>query len=246
MTSWLGRRPRAPGSGVGSAAAARERRRRAHPRRSGRRGRPPPAGTNSGGPPTRVATTERPRPAPPASTGRRARRGDGWQTTSAAARQRRDSSCATRPASRMRARPSSCGPQRPVADEGERPLAEPLEGAREPEHVLPLGQRADAEERRAALPVARAGCGAKALEVDAAVDHLRLRRAPPGTRSSSTAAQVLGDRDHRVRAARRRARRGARRRDRADVRDVLAVRGDDERRAAGSAAQSPAGTRKCA
>ena len=41
-------------------------------------------------------------------------------------------------------------PQRAVADEGQRPLAEPLERAREREDVLARDQRADADEVRAA------------------------------------------------------------------------------------------------
>ena len=51
-------------------------------------------------------------------------------------------------------------PQRAVADEGERALAEPREGVGEPDDVLALGQRADAEEGRGRSPAGR-GCGAK-------------------------------------------------------------------------------------
>ena len=77
------------------------------------------------------------------------------------------------------------------------------------------------------------GCGrreAEALQIDSAVDHRRL----PGRRGNlplELSAQVVRDRDHGLRADDDEARGGGGARDRADVCDVLAVRGDDERRA---------------
>ena len=116
--------------------------------------------------------------------------------------------------------------QRPVAHEGQRALAETLEGAREADDVLALGQRPDAEEGRSLA--GRALERPEALEVDAAVDHLRL---PSRLRDAllEQAAEVARHRDHRGRTPDDEPRRSADARDRADVRDVLPVRGDDER-----------------
>ena len=59
----------------------------------------------------------------------------------------------------------------PVPDEGERAVAERFEGVGEPEHVLPLGERPDAEVRSLAV---RRRQQREPLEVDARVDDLRL------------------------------------------------------------------------
>ena len=142
------------------------------------------------------------------------------------------------------ARPSSCGAQRPVADERERALgrARANASARRTTFFRSV-ERADAEEARAAPG------GASATEnrsqVDAARDDLRLA-ARLGQLRLELAPQVVGDADHRGRAPHDEPRRGRDARDRADVAHVAAVRGDDERRAAASAAISPDGTRKCA
>ena len=112
-------------------------------------------GTNSGGPPMLVATTERPQAIASSTAWPNGSIRLGWQTTCAAAIRAGSSSCGTTPASSTRSRPSSCAPQRPVADEGQRPLAEPRERVGQPDDVLALGQRADAEEARAVRPGAR-------------------------------------------------------------------------------------------
>src|SRR5207302_6919861 len=61
--------------------------------------------------------------------------------------------------------------KRAVADERERPLAEPLEGAGQAEDVLARRERADVEEARLAV---RGGKLGEALEVDAGVEGVRL------------------------------------------------------------------------
>jgi hypothetical protein len=85
----------------------------------------------------------------------------------------------------------------------------------------------------------------KALEVDAHVHDLDLADRG-GDLALELAAQPVGDGDHRRRAADHVARRPRGAGDAADVRTILAVRGDDERAFEASAAASPAGTRKCA
>src|SRR5262249_59524149 len=82
--------------------------------------------------------------------------------------------------------------QWPVAGEGERPVAEAPEGVGEPDDVLPLVERADAEEAR------RAGRGIgdhEALAIDAARNYLDL---PAHLRQLrlELAPQVVGDADH--------------------------------------------------
>ncbi len=153
---------------------------------------------------------------------------DGWQRTSAAARKPGMRSCGTAPVTVDPAPSLQLRAQGAVADERQRPLAEPLERACQPQDVLPLRQRPDAQERRCRprLPRQRP----EALEVDAAVDHLRL---PAGLRQAllQQVAQVARDGDHGRGPADDDAGRGADAWDRADVRDVLAVRRDDERRA---------------
>ena len=73
-------------------------------------------------------------------------------------------------------------PERAVADECERALAAPLERASETKDVLSLGEPAETEEARpfaGPAELVSRGLGVprrEALEVDAAVDDLRLAR----------------------------------------------------------------------
>jgi hypothetical protein len=132
--------------------------------------------------------------------------------------------------------------ERTVADEHERSPAESLEGTGEAEDVLPLAEGAEAEveglfdlepERRSCLgSIARC----EALEVDPAVDDLGL----PGRRGDAADELVSepgGDGDDRGGAIDDAAGRGCDAGDAADVRDVLAMGGDDERRASGEGRQ---------
>ncbi len=129
-----------------------------------------------------------------------------------------------------------CGPERSVADEGQGALAAVLEGAREAEDVLALGEAAEAEERRAVAAPAEVAAGLlavsrrEALEVDAAVDDLGLAaRVRHG--QLEPVAKPARDGDDGGRAPNDVSCRSPNARDRADVRDVLSVRGYDERRA---------------
>ena len=133
-------------------------------------------------------------------------------------------------------RPSSCGRSGPVADERQRSLAEPPEGAREPDDVLPLDQRADAE--KGGRGPGRALERPEPLQVDAAVDDLRLRGGLRDRRDEPS-AQPLGDRDHRRGALHDPP--GGRPDERilGQVRDVLPVGGDDERCPRGESRQQP-------
>ena len=151
----------------------------------------------------------------------------GWQRTSAAARKPGTESCGDEARDRDAGTALELRAERAVADEGQRSLAEPRERVRQPDDVLALDQRADADEGRA-WPV---GCGAEraeALEVDAAVHDLglaaRLRRA-----LLELPAQPVRDRDHRGRATDDEAGRPADEGVLRQVRDVLSVRRDDER-----------------
>ena len=129
-------------------------------------------------------------------------------------------------------------PERSVAHERELALVTALEDAREPQHVLALAQRAGAEERGALRPPAESRTrglgvrGVEALHVDPAVDHGRL----------------VGGRGHRlhepVAQPRRHGhdgrgafdgdlRRPPHGRSRPRVLDVLAVRGQHDRRPPG-------------
>ena len=107
-------------------------------------------------------------------------------------------------------------PERPVAGEGERSLAEAREGVGEADDVLPLVERADAEE--AGRPGRRLG-DREALAVDAARDDLHLA-ARLGQLRLELAPQVVGDADHRGRPAHDEPRRRGDAGDRADVADV--------------------------
>ena len=127
-------------------------------------------------------------------------------------------------------------PERPVADERQRPLAAALERAREAEHVLALREAAEAEKRRAVTALAELAARSlrvarrEALEVDAAVDHLGLA-ARVGQRVLELRAQPVGDSDHRGGPPDDVSGRSAHAGLRPDVRDVLAVGRDDEWRA---------------
>src|SRR6266540_6258264 len=119
--------------------------------------------------------------------------------------------------------------ERTPADEGQCALAEAFERARKADDVLSLDQRADAEE--AQVPVGR-GLDPEPLEVDAAVDDLRLA-ARFGHLRLQFAPEIVRDRDDRGSSPRDEARGRPNAGDRPHIRYVLAVRGHDERRAAG-------------
>ena len=133
-------------------------------------------------------------------------------------------------------RPSSCGRSGPSPTNVSVPSPSRREGAREPDDVLPLDQRADADERGARPR--RSLEHLETLQVDAAVDDLGLRRGA-GDRGDEPSAQPLGDGDHRRGAlddpAGRRPDEGVLR----QVGDVLPVRGDDERRPRGPCREQP-------
>ena len=137
-------------------------------------------------------------------------------------------------------------PEWPVADERERPLTALLERAGEPEDVLPLRERPEAEERSALTVPAEVGacsCGVlrgEALEVDARAHDVRLA-ACLRDRILELRAQPLGDGDHPCRATDDVLRRAFDSGDRADVAHVLTVGGDDERRARGECADETGG-----
>ncbi len=226
---------RAAGFGVGSAAAARSASTSASSS-SGSTRTPASGGTNSGGPPTRVATTERPQASASSAACPKGSTSEGWHRTSAAASSSGIRSCSTLPRT-LDARPAfELASQRPVAGERERSLAEPLERPCEPRDVLALAEGADAEEG------GRFALGARlrpeTLEVDAAVDHLGLP-ACFGNPLLEQPPQVVRDGDHGLRAADDEARRRADPGHPADVRDVLAVRGHDERCPAEQRAPEP-------
>ena len=192
--------------------------------------------TNSGGPPTRVATTERADAMASSVARPNGSTRLGWQTTSAAAIHAGTSPWSTRPTTRIAPVPSSAPRSGPSPTKVSVPSPRCSNARARRRTFLRSVSAAEAEKRRTVRlePSVRA-CGfgvarSEALEVDAAVDHLGLAAAS-GTASSSWA------RNHEETAitvaARRTTWRVARRtpRLRADVRDVLAVRGDDERRA---------------
>ena len=129
------------------------------------------------------------------------------------------------------------GPQRAVAEEDELALAPLLEGTREAEDVLALGQGADAEKAR---PLGRQPTSARASAESR--NENRSRSTPQST--TELFAQGLRHhldqavpepgrhRDDRAGALDGRAGRDAQRPVPAGVLDVLPVRGDDERSAA--------------
>jgi hypothetical protein len=115
----------------------------------------------------------------------------------------------------------------PLAHEGQRPVGEAIEGIREPDDVLALRERADAQvSGRAVRPRERP----KAFEIDAGVDHRDL---PPRPRhvSLQRASKVIGDRDHSRSAPDDGTRRQTDAVPLADVGDVLPMGGDHERHA---------------
>ncbi len=137
-------------------------------------------------------------------------------------------------------------PQGAVADEREPAGAVTLERIGEPEHVLALDQRADAQERGAVAVPAELGAGdgrvggRERVEVHPAVDHaeLRLRRGNPVDEPLGEPARV---RDQGGRASDDPAARRSDAVDLAEVRDVLAVRHHDQRRAGGERRERPGG-----
>ena len=204
---------------------------------SGSTSTPASGGTNSGGPPTRVATTERPEAMASSVARPNGSTRLGWQTTSAAAIQR--GHVVVRHAADQRGSPPTFerAAERAVADERR---ACPRRAARTRARAggrscAPSARRGRGTPCRSPSSRARArglapSRGREALEVDAAVDDLGL----PGRVGDGLfepLAQPAGDRDDRRRAADDVTRRWRVRRDRADVRDVLPVRRDDERRA---------------
>ena len=136
--------------------------------------------------------------------------------------------------------------QRPVAEEDERALPETLEGTRQPDHVLTLRQRADAEkERPFSGPIELApsfGLVArlKLLEVDAAVDHRGLTAHLRQLRLQ-LAGEEARDGDDLVRPLQCARGQGAQARNGADVAHVLTVRRDHERRLRAERPDQPGG-----
>ena len=139
--------------------------------------------------------------------------------------------------------------QRPVADEGELALAPALECTRQPQDVLPLAERADAEEARPGgrpahlRPRLLHVAGGEPLEVDAAVDHGALR---PGVRHDLGEAFEKPSRHHddRVGAPHGESGRGADGPAAAGVLDVLPVSCHDERGAPRDAREQARGNEK--
>jgi Bacterial capsule synthesis protein PGA_cap len=133
--------------------------------------------------------------------------------------------------------PFEGGALRPVADERQRPLRQAGEGVGEADDVLSLGERADAEEARRAVG---RGLNGEALAIDAARDDRGLPGGFGQLRLELT-AQVVGDADDGRGAPDDEASRGRDPGIRADVSDVAAVGGDDERCAAGKRRDQPRG-----
>ena len=167
---------------------------------SGSTSTPAPAATNSGGPPTRVATTERP------DAMRLERREAERLGEARLADDIGGCDPAGDPVVIDRADEPDPGPaleraaQRAVADERERSLSSPLERAGEPQHVLALAQRADAEEPGSVRRPADLGAGLRR----------RAARSARGRRRSRSPAlfpRVGHRRSSRGRAARPRRRR---------------------------------------
>ena len=135
-------------------------------------------------------------------------------------------SCSTLPTTRIPGRPSSSERSGPSPTNVSDPSPSRSNARARRSDVLALAERADAEEGGSLSGVAREGL--EALEVDAAVDHLGL--APRlGHALLEQPPQVVRDGDHRACAADDQPRRRPDARNPADVRDVLAVSGDDER-----------------
>ena len=116
--------------------------------------------------------------------------------------------------------------QRAVAGECKRPCADPLESPGQPDNVLSLGQRPEAQ-----IGTRSVGRGGRPepVEVDAAVHDLGLA---PRSRDLALElpAQIVGDGDHGAGAANDGGRRSTDAGALAAVGDVLTVRRDDERR----------------
>ena len=196
---------------------------------SGSTSTPASAGTNSGGPPTRVATTDRPDASASSADWPNGSTSDGWQTTSARGDLAGDPVVRDR-AGELDAWPSlELAAQWPDADERQRSLAEPLERAREAHDVLPLRQRADADEPRPGAVGARASARKRSRSTPQSTTSVLPRAS--GTAASSRVAQPAETAI--TVCARRTTSRVASRTtgELGGVRDVLAVRGDDERRA---------------
>ena len=116
--------------------------------------------------------------------------------------------------------------QWPVPHEDEPSPTQAFESLGKPNDVLPLGEAADADEDRPITVPRRRG---EQLQVDAAVDDVSLALRL-GNLQLELAAQVVGDGDQGGGTADDEARRGGDSRVGANVADVAAVGGDDERR----------------
>ena len=115
--------------------------------------------------------------------------------------------------------------QRAVPHEDETAPPQALEGLCEPNDILPLGQAADADEDR---PVAVPRRRSEQLEVDAAVDDMRLALRL-GDLQLELAAEVVGDGDQSGRAANDETGCGGDSGIGADVADIAPVGRDDQR-----------------
>ena len=162
---------------------------------------PASGGTNSGGPPMRVATTERPRGHPlEQRLPERLDQARLAERRGSSASRRGTSSCGTRPTSADAVAALELRAQRPVADEGQRALAELRERVGEADDVLALLERADAEEARRAVGRRRDG---EPLEVDARSTRPPSCRAPRAASSRARAADTPRRRRPSPRGARR-------------------------------------------
>ena len=239
------RRPRGrPGSGT--AGARRHARPPAIASSSSGSTRTPASGvTNSGGPPTAVATTGRPHAIASSSAWPNGSTRLGWQTTSLAPMSSGMRPCGTAPRSVTRGLPSSCGRSGPSPANVSVPSSRRLKASASRTTFFRSVRPPDAQVGRPAL-----ASGARAAGAGSARGRRRCRsprscRARPGPRLE-LAPEVVRDGDdrsgapHDVAVSRRHPA------ERADVADVLAVRGDDERRAGGERGDQPGGTRKCA
>ena len=193
---------------------------------------PAPAGTNSGGPPTRVATTERAQAIASSVASPNGSTRLGWHTTSAAASHRGTASWATGPATWTPCRPTSparSGPSPTNASDPSpwrakasarrvtffRSLSVPTQ-----RNAVPSGSQPTSARAASAVP------RREPVEIDAAVDHGRLARAP-GHCSLEAQPQPVGDRDDRRRTPHGETGRAAHHARALCVRDVLAVGGQD-------------------
>ena len=232
------------GRSAGGLVRARERRRRlAAPRASpatssGSTRMPASGGTNSGGPPTRSRRPCGRRPSPRGSTGRTARAARARTRRRRAARQRRHRVVRDAADRRARARgPRAAARSGPSPTNVRLPRPSARERVGEPDDVLPLG------EAPTQTNAGRPRRGAR-LDRGSARGRRPSRSRSVLPRASGSFARARGAGSRRRRSpllARRTTRRvsAGDARHGADVADVAAVRGDDERRARRDAAIRP-------